>query len=360
MRIRLITLACLAFVAFAGAATPAEAVKQTRKKAIWGPAQFGNKSLFPLYKSLGVGVYQELIHWDDVAPRRPLLPQNPADPTYKWPGYIDYAVKQAKRNHIRVSLAIMGSPGWANGGKPWNWAPKRASDYANFVAAAARKYPSVDLWMVWIEPTRRNNFMPLKPERRDHRLTKKQRRAPQKYAQLLDSAYGVLKKNSRHNKVIGGNSFVTGDISPYNWVRYLRLPNGRRPRMDMWGHNPFGYRKPRLKDPPLGHGFVDFGTLDTLAKKVDRYQRKGMKLFLSEYTIPTSKNYEFNFWASKKTQADFAKAALRISRRWKRIYTMGWFALMDEPPRPDGLENTRGLMTYRGVRKPSFYAYKRN
>ena len=340
-------------------APAAEAAKQTRKKAIWGPVQFDSKSVFPTYKELGVGIFQELLHWDAIAPTRPILAQNPADPAYKWPSHIGYAVRQAKRHNMRVSLAIMGSPGWANGGRRWNYAPKRASDFANFAAAAARKYPSVDLWMIWIEPTRRNNFQPLARETRGKRLTRKQRKGPQKYAQLLDAAYGTLKKNSRRNKVIGGNTFVTGHISPYNWARYMRLPSGRRARMDMWGHNPFGYRKPRLADPPLGDGFVDFGTLDSFARRIDRYQRKGMKFFLSEYTIPTSKNHEFNFWATEKAQAQFATAALRITRRWKRIYTLGWFSLMDEPPRRDGLENARGLMTYRGVRKPSFAAFKR-
>ena len=118
MRIRLISLVCLAVLATVGTAAPAEAAKQTRKKAIWGPVQFDNgKSAFPTYKELGVGIFQELIHWDAVAPTRPILAQNPNDPTYKWPSTVDYAVRQAKRHNIRVSLAIMGSPGWANGGR---------------------------------------------------------------------------------------------------------------------------------------------------------------------------------------------------------------------------------------------------
>ena len=333
--------------------------KQTIKKGIWGPPRFGDHSLFPTYRDLGVGIWQELIHWDAVARRRPRHARDPNDRAYRWPGYVDDAVREAKRYGIHVSLAIMGSPGWANGGRPWRYAPRRASDYAYFARAVARRYPSVNLFMVWIEPTRRANFRPLVSEVRDRPLSGRMLKGPRKYAQLLDGAYGELKKEGRENKVIGGNSFVTGDVSPYNWARFMRLPNGRRARMDMWGHNPFGFRKPRLRDKPLGHGFVDFGTLDEFARRLDRYQRKGIKLFLSEYTIPTDhENHEFNFYATKKTQADFAAAALKIARKWNRIRTMGWFALFDEAPRPRGDEANRGLMTYKGEKKPAYDAYK--
>jgi hypothetical protein len=358
---RLITLALIALVAAAPATADAAPAKKTRKKAIWGPTQVNGHSAFSTYHDLGVGIWQVLIHWDEVARRRPEHPTDPHDPAYRWPKYVRDGVRAARKRGIKVNIAVMGSPGWANGGKPWMYAPKRARDYAHFMKAASRKYRYVNHWMVWIEPMRSDNWRPLIPERRNHKLNRKQRRAPQRYAKLLDTAYGAIKSVDRRDKVIGGNSFVTGDISPMNWVRYMRLKSGRRARMDLWGHNPFGYRKPRLRDPALGNGFVDFGTLDTFARRVDRYQRKGLKLFLSEYTIPTDhSNHEFNFYATKKTQAAFAKAALRIARRWKRIYTLGWFALTDEAPRPAGDENNRGLMTYQGVKKPSYFAYKRN
>jgi hypothetical protein len=358
---RLLACALIALLALAAPAAEAAPAKKTRKKAIWGPTQVNGHSAFPVYRDLGVGIWQVLIHWDDVARRRPAHAKNPRDRAYRWPKYVGDGVREARRYGIKVNIAVMGAPRWANGGRDWMYAPKRARDYANFMAAASRRYRYVSHWMVWIEPTRHDNFRPLIPERRNRPLTKRQRRAPQRYAQLLDSAYGALKRVDRKDKVIGGNTFVTGDISPYNWVRYMRLPGGRRARMDMWGHNPFGFRKPRLADRPLGNGFVDFGTLDTFARRIDRYQRRGMKLFLSEYTIPTDhSNHEFNFYATKKTQADFAKAALRISRRWRRIYTFGWFSLTDEPPRPKGDENNRGLMTYQGRKKPSYAAFKRN
>src|SRR5438309_699558 len=97
--------------------------------------------------------------------------------------------------------------------------------------AAARRYPSIHLWLVWPEPTQKANFQPEVSERRDHPLTARMRTAPHRYAQILDASYGALMRVSPRNMVIGGNTFTTGDISVLNWIKNLKLPNGRPPRM---------------------------------------------------------------------------------------------------------------------------------
>ena len=134
--------------------------------------------------------------------------------------------------------------------------------------------------------------------------------------------------------------------------------------MDMYGHNPFSNRKPRLKSRALSKGFADFGTLDTMAKWIDRYlgRRNGrrLKLFLSEYSVATDHiGYESNFYVSRRTAARWITSALRDTRRWWRIYTFGWIGLYDDPPYPNGDEQNRGLLDYLGRRKPAYEAYKR-
>jgi hypothetical protein len=282
--VRLITIS---LAALAVLAPSAGAVKQTTKKAMWGPVTVNGKSAFPIYKDLGVGIWQTTMRWNEVAPARPVLATDPRDPTYRWPAELDYAVRQARRNRVRILVQVSGTPGWANGGKDLRWAPRRVADYANFLKAASKRYPSVRYWMVWGEPMRRENFRPMHHERRGHKLTRKQRKGPQRYAQLLNAAYGAVKSVNKRDKVVGGNTFTTGDISAKNWVRYMRLPNGKRARMDLWGHNPFSPRKPDLRDPPLGEGFADFGTLDTFARWLNRWQGKRLRIFISEYTLPT-------------------------------------------------------------------------
>jgi hypothetical protein len=361
MRLGISTL--LMLTACACLALPAGAA-QSRKKSIWGPTQVNGRSQFPIYSDLGAGIYQMHVSWREVAPKRPADPGDPADPAYRWPAEVDYAIREGRRRGIAVSLLLMSSPGWANGNRSRRWAPKRPKDFATFAAAASRRYPEVRHWMIWGEPSRRENFKPLVLERRGRPLSRREARGPRLYARILDSSYAALKGVSRRNVVIGGNTFTTGDVSPLNFIRAMRLPDGRPPRMDLYGHNPFTARRPALGAPPLGYGFADFSDLDTLAGWADRYLRRPgqrrLRFFLSEFFLPTDHpNHEFNFFVSRRTQASFLRSALRITRAWRRIYTLGWYALYDDPPRRGGDEVNRGLLDRRGRKKPAYFVFKR-
>jgi hypothetical protein len=344
-------------VALAVLGTPGASAAPSVKKAIWGPAEVNGKSQFPIYRDLGVGIYQWRLYWSDVAPTRPTNPTDPTDLAYTWPPALRYAIREAKRYGIRVAVQVMFSPPWANGGRPRQWAP-RPNDFADFMTAAARRYRSVRHWMVWGEPSRQPNFMPLPPNKPT---------GPRIYSRILDAAYGALKRVRRSNIVIGGNTFTSGDVRPRKFIKSMRLPNGRRPRLDMYGHNPFTWRRPALRRKYHGYGFADYSDLDTLAGWIDHYLgRRGgrpIKLFLSEFTVPSDRdNAIFRFHVTRRAQAEWLAAALRIARRWSRIYTLGWFSLYDQPPNgPDGRpgDETRwGLLEWRGREKPAFGAYK--
>jgi hypothetical protein len=326
-------------------------------KAMWGPAIHDGTSLFPTYRDLGVKIYEDRLYWSSIAPRRPRNPRNPKDPAYVWPAEVTAAVAEAKRFHIRVALQIIGAPPWANGGQPWNWAPKNPQDYADFAVAAARRYPSVHLWMIWGEPSRAHNFDPLTPAPRLARLNAAQRVAPHLYARILDAAYGALKGVSRSNLVIGGMTYVTGEISPQQWIENLRLPDGRPPRLDMYGHNPFSWRKPSLSNPPSGEQNIDFSDLGRLAKLVDRYLgrpgNRRPKLFISEWTLPTKIDLGFNFYVEPLVQAQWITDGLRVARELPRVYAVGWINLYDEPP-----ASYEGLLEADGAKKPGYFAWK--
>jgi len=355
----------LAVFATGLAAPVADAATPSRKKSIWGPVERKGKSQFPIYRDLGAGILQMGLNWSAVAPTRPINPKNPDDPAYSWPAEIDRAVAAARRNRMKVSLLVTQAPPWANGGRDSRWAPRKPRDFAHFVKAAERRWPRVNHWMIWGEPSRREMFKPLRHERRGKPLRGKEKKGPRKYAAILDAAYGALKRESKRNRVIGGNTFTTGDVSPRNFIKNMRFgKKDRRPRLDLYGHNPFTARKPDLSKPPLGHGFADFSDLDTLARWVDRHLgRRGNrhpKLFLSEWFLPTDHpNHEFNFYVKRKTAKQWLRAALRITRRKKRIYTLGWYALYDDPRRADGQQVERGLLTRKGRKKPAYRAFKR-
>jgi hypothetical protein len=360
-----IVLCALGLGTVGAAAAPAAPKRHfTAKKSIWGPVTRNGKSQFPIYHDLGVGIWQDSLSWRDVASSRPANPRDPADPAYHWPAQLDTAVSEASKYHIRISLLVMSSPRWANGGKPYNWVPKRIGDYTDFLHAAARRYPSVNLWMVWGEPTRRANFMPLTPERQgSHRLTKKQAAAPRYYARMLDASYEALKSESGSNVVIGGNTFTSGDITPYNWVKYMRLPSGKRPRLDVYGHNPFTGRRPGLGQHQHDQ-VVDISDIPRFTRYLDRTLRdahgRRLKLFFSEFFWPTDHaNGEFAFHLSKKLQASWLRSAFKVVRHYSsRVYTLGWFSLYDDPPLRNGRSVNRGLMTFKGKRKPAYKVFR--
>jgi hypothetical protein len=326
-------------------------------KAMWGPGIVDGTSRFPIYQDLGVKIYEDVVPWALIALRRPHSPTNPNDPAYVWPIEVTQAVAEAKRYHIQVALQIIGAPSWANGGKPWNWAPRHAQDYANFAIAAAKRYPSVRLWMIWGEPSRTHNFEPETPAKPFAKLNAQQQIAPHIYARILDAAYGALKGVSRSNLVIGGMTGAAGDISPQQWIENMRLPDGKPPRLDMYGHNPFTAREPNLSDPPTPEQSIGFSDLGRLATLVDRYfgrpSNPHPKLFLSEWTIPTEPDEEFTYFASQEVQARWITAGLRIAQSLPSIYAVGWIHLYDEPPTSYG-----GLIETDGAKKPGYAAWK--
>ncbi len=353
-------------VCLVGQPAAASAARKSFKKGMWGPVRVDGASQFPIYRKLGAGLYATRLRWNQVATTPPAHERDPADPAYSWPEGLDDAIREARRNHMRVAVEVQGAPGWSNGGREPNWAPDSARDFGRFLAAASRRYPYVRYWQIWAEPTRSANFMPLiAQESPTTKLDAARRAGVQRYAQLLDAAYRELKRVDRRDKVVGGNSFLGGEIGPLNFIRALKLPDGRPPRMDLYGHHPFTGRRPDLRKPPIRPGLADFSDLDTLAHWVDRYigRKRGgkrIRLYIGEFALATDHaNRNLSVHVSRRTQASWLRSALRIVRSWRRIDTFVYFSLYDQPPAADGYESNWGLLDWQGNPKPAFDAFAR-
>ena len=355
----LVRLIIAAVLATAPSAAPAQAAKGcanvgTPLKMLWGPADLPNgKSAFPVYRELGVDVLQMQLPWSSVALSRPADARSSGDPAYRWPAAVDVFVARAEEAGIRVALMVKSTPGWANGDRGPAQAPNRDSDYADFLIAASRRYPSVRHWMIWGEPTRSGNFTPM-PEN--------SRVGPRRYARLLDAAYGALKGESRRNKVIGGNTWTLGLVTPADFLKWMRLPNGKPPRLDYYGHNPFSVRFPLLAKNTYYPGLRDMSDVDTLGREVARaYRSRGRRpaLWVSEFTVPSDKaNHGFNIFVSRKEQAKWLTGAFKAARQSRCVAGMGWYSLLDQSAQTADPINS-GLMTAVGKRKPAFAAFRR-
>jgi hypothetical protein len=354
---RLLLLLLAAAMALAVTAAPAQAVY--KKKMIWGPVKLpGGQSAFPLYEELGVDVLQLKLDWSTIAPTEPARATSriPGDPAYRWPAEVDFAVREAERYGIEVALMLRNAPGWANGGKPRQFAPDKPIDFARFAQAASRRYPSVRFWMIGGEPNQEGRFEPMPPNSPV---------GPRTYADLLDAAYVALKKNSRRNRVVGGMTWTAGVIRPKYFIQDLKRSNGRPPRMDFYGHNPFGLRRPNLLNKPAAPATRDMSDVDSLYRDVRghykgsyfQYRRDTPRLWLSEYTVSSDRDDRaFGFHVSRQEQAEWLEQAYRIHDENDYIFSLGWFNLLDEPEGDRSL--TTGLMTHGGERKPSFDAYR--
>jgi hypothetical protein len=331
-------------------------------KAIWGPTELpaGNRacpmvaercSAFPVYKRLGVDVFQYQIHWDEVAPTRPKNPRDPDDPAYNW-GNLEQVAAEAEQAGIRLAILVQRSPDWANGNHSPIWAPLNPQTFADFLYAASRRLPSVHMWMIWGEPPRAENFRPMQAN---------SPAGPRLYARMVDAAYGALKEASPGNLVVGGMTLNGGTVKPTLFLRRMKLPDGRPPRMDLWGHNPFDNRFPKLADEPIGR-FRGFNDIDTLHREIRAYYRRGHRkaprLWLSEWTVISDKPSRIflNFYVSAPEQARWLRAAFAIARQTPYVAGMGWFTLLDEP-QALGSANW-GLMRSDGAPKPAYAAYR--
>ncbi len=327
-------------------------------KAVWGPANYRGINQFPLYRKLGVKIYQTELDWYTVAPHKPTDPTSPQDPAYVWPVQLTREITKAQHFGMSVLIQVGNAPAWANGGHGGpGWAPKSPAAYAQFVQAAAREFPSVRLWMIWGEPNRKDDFRPEVPAKYTQtRLTAAQKRAPHLYAQMLDAAYGVLKAVNPRNKVIGGDTYTAGLIDPQQWMGNLVLPSGRRPRMDMYGHNPFSYTVPLFGAAPSSYGEVQFSDLPRMESWTRTYFGRRLPLFLSEFCVPTAVDQTFNFYISPPSvAAKWVKDALVTARHSGYIDALGWDDVHDQLP-----VNSCGLIQQNGMRKPDFYAFANN
>lgn len=331
---------------------------------------------FPLLKSLHVPVLRANLHWGGaplaVATKRPDDASDPADPAYNWSPF-DEMVKRAAEAHIKVLATIVGTPGWANGGKARYYAPRNPNDLKQFAIAAATRYsgsyppgsdnplPAIKLWLAWNEP---NNPVFIRPQ-----FKKVGKRfvvaSASIYARICNAIVtGVHSAGVPGEKVACGATAPRGNNSGRN-IRpsvtplvFLKALKKAGAKFDVYAHHPY-YSGPSESPstPPKGRkaGAVTLGNIGDLLAELKRLYG-GKHLWITEYGYQT-RPPDSIFGVSYAKQSKYLAQAYALVKKNPRIDMLIWFLLRDDRRVENGWQS--GLMTAGGRKKPAFGTFGR-
>src|SRR2546430_2735650 len=93
---------------------------------------------------LGAGVVRLVFGWDVIEPA--------SKGGFTWER-TDAWRDEARRTHRTIFASLAYAPAWANGGRPYRFAPLNFQDWYDFVFATVSRYKDdIFLWGVWNEP----------------------------------------------------------------------------------------------------------------------------------------------------------------------------------------------------------------
>ena len=133
--------------------------------------------------------------------------------------------------------------------------------------------------------------------------------------------------------------------------------------MDLYGHNPFRYRNPDLRNPPSKQGLVDFSDLGRFDKEIQRGSAarcsKRIKLFLSEFTVADGAGQGVQLLGPQATQARGSRTRSGSRGGRRTSSRLGWVHLYDDPPVAGQQVIERRADRADGKKKPGYYAFRR-
>ena len=304
----------------------------------WGPGTLDQR--LRTFKRLGVPLVRFTVRWNEVARRRPANATSPRDRAYDW-RRADRILRGLRRHGLTPVLTLVGTPGWANGGRGPQYAPPRPRDFRAFATAAARRYPWVRYWLIWNEPNKRLWLRPT--------------RAAIYVRHLLNPGYAGIKAVLPRARVGGaatGPKAAAGGVSPVAWVRAMWAAGAR---FDAYAHHPYP-STPR--ETPSSGGcrncpWITMATLPKLLILVKRYF--GSKpVWLTEYGYQTNPPDSVLGVTLKRQATNLSLAAMR-AWRLPRVAMLIQYLYQDEPQ----LHRFQtGLAFVDGRWKPSLQAFR--
>jgi hypothetical protein len=286
---------------------------------------------------LGVHVVRFTVRWNQVATSRPAAPTDPADPAYDW-GKNDDVLNGLRAHGIAVVLQLVGTPSWANGGQPANFAPT----FGDFAAAAAQHYSWVKRWLIWNEPNQARWLRPTS--------------AVIYTIRLLNPAYAAIHAAIPGAQVAGGGTAPrgsTGGVSPVAWIGGMHTAHAH---LDAYAHNPYPLDPKR--ETPLSGGCAQCTTITmaTIKRLVTLVARDftHARIWLTEYGYQSNPPDKF-LGVSLALQARYLGEGAYVAYHTSRVDLLIHFLYRDEP---DLARFQSGLATLANKHKPAYAAFQ--
>jgi hypothetical protein len=261
---------------------------------------------------LGVDLVRYNLRWDVVEVDR-------GSPSWD---EADALLEGLRARGIAAVVAIVGTPSWANGGRPGYYVPRRAADFAAFAREAATRYRWIRDWLIWNEP---NQVRWLRPTTPTVYVTR-----------LLNPAYAAIHAVNPGARVAGGVTAPRanrGGVSPVDWIRGMRAA---RARLDVYAHHPYPARP---SDSPFAGGCaradcetISMARLERLLQEVARAWGKGKRIWLTEYGYQTNPPDRIAGVSETRHAQLLGEAALRAHKA-PRVDMLVHYLVRDEPER---------------------------
>lgn len=260
---------------------------------------------------------------------------------------LDRVVQALRAAKIEILADLMSVPPWASGVKPAevkgfydSFPPQHMEDWEQFVRKVAGRYrKDIRFWEIWNEENGCDFYRPLP-------------NAAQ-YVGLLKSAHDTIKSVvPKATVVLRGmqfNGIIANPWLPVKTTNYLQqvYDAGGRRFFDVVNIHPYV-----LPTPNEGPAYAGRLVRDTI--RVMEKNRDGRKpLWITETGLATGGD------VTEEMQAEHLAGMYRELGKIPQVKAIYWFLLQDLDQAVCGGENTMGLITTNGLRKPAFEAFKR-
>jgi hypothetical protein len=260
---------------------------------------------------------------------------------------MDSVIRQIKAAHIEILACLMGVPEWASGEDRsevqgfWDcFAPKRTEDYAEFVRQCVNRYKNdIHYWEVWNEENGPDFYKPL-PNAKE-------------YVKLLKTAHNAIMRADPEATVVMGGLQMNGiisnpwlDIKVENFLQKI-YDAGGKPYFDVVNIHP--YVLPTKDQGPAYCAKLVCDTIDVMKRNGD-----GNKpLWITEIGTGTGQG------VTEEMQAEHLADIYRELGNIPEVKAIYWFTLRDYGKSICGGEDSMGLLTADGRRKPAFETYRK-